>query len=442
MTPRSIAAKGAAYLLSGHNGNASHVLRALHDRNYRIFFAGQGLAATGVWIQNIAMSWLIYRLTDSAWMLGLTAFASQIPNFLLAPAAGVWIDRWPKNKVLIATQTLSFIQSLLLVWLTLSGRIEMWQVLCLSFFTGCVNAFDVPAKHAATAEMMANPDDKQNAIAINSITYNTARMLGPSLAGILIPLIGEGLCFLLNSVSYFIAVVSLLLLRIRQESVKQCQENVFQRFQEGFTYTFGQKPLRSILLLLGIVSLTAAPYTVLLPVFVTKYISGGAGTLGYLMAVAGLGSLFGAAWLATRPTFFGFDKLVAAAAALIGTSLVAFMAARNLWLCTLLMFCLGLGFVIQIVASNTLLQSMVDNSLRGRIMSFYTMILIGIGPIGSLLAGALVSRFGVISTFVAGGICCIAGAVLFYRNIPAFRKQACPIYVKAGTLSSYDQCRF
>ncbi len=429
-------------MVSIHNVNAKHMLRALYDRNYRIFVTGQGLSAIGIWIQNVAMSWLIYRLTGSAWMLGLAAFTSQIPNFMLAPVAGVWIDRWPKHRVLTMTQALSLIQSLLLVWLTLTGRIEMWQILSLSLFSGCINAFDVPARHAATAEMMAKPSDKQNAIAINSITYNTARMLGPSLAGILIPLIGEEICFLLNSVSYCISVLSLLLLKFKQGTPERRHENISQLFREGFDYTFGQRPLRNILLLLGIVSLTAGPYAVLLPVFVTQYLTGGAGTLGYLMAMSGFGSLIGAAFLTARSTFFGFDKLVAAAAALIGISLVSFMFARSLWFCTLLMFCLGLGFVLQIVGSNTLLQSMVDDSLRGRIMSFYTMILMGIGPIGSLLAGALVNRFGVVFTFVAGGICCIIGALLFFRNISTFRKQACPIYVKAGTLSSYDQCRF
>lgn len=429
-------------MLSIRNINARHMLRSLYERNYRIFFVGQGLSGIGTWTQNIAMSWLVYRLTDSAWMLGLTAFMGQIPNFMLAPVAGVWIDRRPKNRVLLMTQILSLIQSLLLAWFTLSGRIEIWQVLCLSFFLGCINAVDVPARHAVIVELTTEPDNKQNAIAINSVTYNTARLLGPAVAGILVPLLGEGVCFLLNGLSYFISVLSLLLLKITPATAARRRENVLQCFREGFSYTFGQKPLRDLLLLLGIVSLTAAPYAVLLPVFITKHLAGEAGIFGYLMAVSGFGSLAGAAFLASRSTFFGLDRLVAAAAALIGVSLAGFMFAYSLWFCTLLMLGLGVGFALHIVGGNMLLQSMVDDSLRGRVMSFYTMILMGVGPAGNLLAGAAVNRFGVVATFVMGGICCIVSALLFFHNISMFRKQACPIYVKAGTLSSHDQCRF
>lgn len=422
--------------------HAKTMLRALCDRNYRIFFAGQGLSGIGTWTQNIAMSWLIYRITDSAWMLGLVAFMSQIPNFMLAPVAGIWIDRWPKYRILIITQVLSLIQALLLAWLTLSGRIKIDHVLFLSLFLGSINAFDVPARHAITAEMMKNPSDKQNAIAINSISYNAARLLGPSLAGILIPLIGEGFCFLLNGASYFVSIVSLLLLKVKQTTGEGRHENLVKCFKEGFWYTFGQKPLRNILLLLGLVSLTAMPYTVLLPIFVTKFLVGDARMLGYLMAVSGFGSMVGAAYLATRSTFQGLDKMVAFATALIGFSLVSFVFIHSLWLCMILMFCLGVGFLLQIVGSNTLLQSMVDDSLRGRIMSFYTMVLMGVAPIGNLLAGYLVNKFGLVPTFVGGGVCCIIGALFFIKNISIFRRQACPIYVKSGSLDSYDQCRF
>lgn len=418
------------------------MIRALYNRNYRVFFIGQGLSAAGTWTQNIAMSWLIYRLTDSAWMLGLVAFASQIPNFLLAPVAGVWVDRLPKQRVLIATQILSLIQALALTILTLAGNIEIWHILSLSLFLGCINAIDVPARHAMTVQMVTKQEDKHNALALNSVTYNMARLLGPTAAGILIPIIGEGLCFLLNSMSYLVSILSLAVLKIKENQRPVCQDNVFQSFIEGYSYTFGQLPLRNILLLLGVVSLTGIPYVVLLPIFAAQNLAGGAGTLGLLMAISGFGSVVGALFLASRLTFLGLDKLLAVASALIGISLTCFVFASTVWFSSILMFCLGIGFILQIVGSNTLLQSMVDDSLRGRVMSFYTMILMGVGPFGSLLSGALASKIGVVYTLTAGGICCLAGAALFIKNISVFRIKACPIYVQAGSLSSHDECRF
>lgn len=420
----------------------SNIIKALYNRNYRIFFAGQGLSIIGTWTQNIALSWLSYRLTDSALMLGLVAFAGQIPNFVLAPFAGVWIDQQGKRRVLIVTQLLSLLQAALLSWLTLRNIIGIEHILLLSLSLGCVNAFDVPARHAISVEMMDTQEERQNAIALNSVTYNMARLLGPSVAGIIIPLIGEGYCFLLNVGSYCISIVSLVALQFKIVSTKQNHTNMFENFKEGYTYTFKQLPLRNILVLLGIISLTAMPYTVLMPVFVTKNLGASAGTMGFLMAVSGCGSLLAALVIAGRSEFQGLEKLLVVAATTIGLALISFMIPASMWLSAVLMFILGIGFLIQIVGSNTLLQCMVDDTMRGRVMSFYTMILMGIGPIGSLLAGFLTSQIGVVYTMAAGGVCALAGAFYFGRHLSVFRVQACPIYVRSGSLSSQDECRF
>lgn len=420
----------------------SNIIKALYNRNYRIFFTGQGLSIIGTWMQNVALSWLIFRLTDSPFMLGLVAFMGQIPNFVLAPFAGVWIDRLGKRAVLIITQILSLLQATLLAYLTLSSQIGIDHILILSLFLGCVNAFDVPARNAFSVEMMDTQEERQNAIALNSVTYNMARLLGPSAAGILIPLIGEGYCFVLNVASYFISILSLLALKLSANSQAKRHSNMLAHFQEGYRYTFNQLPLRNILILLGIISLSAMPYTVLLPVFVSQHLNASAGTLGFLMAVSGCGSLLAAIGIASRSEFQGLEKLLVVAATIIGVGLMAFLLPGNLWLAAVLMFILGVGFLIQVVGSNTLLQCMVDDSMRGRVMSFYTMTLMGIGPIGSLLAGWLASEIGAVYTMAIGGVCSIAGAVFFARRLSVFRIQACPIYVQSGSLSSRDECRF
>ncbi len=419
-----------------------NIIKALYNRNYRIFFAGQGLSIIGTWMQNVALSWLIFRLTDSAFMLGLVAFTGQIPSFVLAPFGGVWIDRMGKRTVLLLTQIFSLMQAALLAWLTLAGRVGIDHIILLSLFLGCINAFDVPARNAISVEMMDTQEERQNAIALNSVTYNMARLLGPSAAGLLIPLIGEGYCFVLNVASYFISIISLLVLKLHADSSSQRHANMLEHFQEGYTYTFKQLPLRNILILLGIISLTAMPYTVLLPVFVAEYLGGSAGTLGFLMAVSGGGSLLAAVGIACRTEFQGLEKLLVVAATTIGVGLLGFMLPGNLWLIAMLMFVLGVGFLIQIVGSNTLLQCMVADSMRGRVMSFYTMTLMGIGPIGSLLAGMLASEIGVSYTLVIGGICSLAGAAFFARHLSVFRLQACPIYVQSGSLASRDECHF
>ncbi len=420
----------------------SRLWRALKNGNYRRFFVGQGVSAIGTWAQNIAMSWLVFQLTGSGWMLGVIAFLSQIPNFFLSPVAGVLVDRWPKQKVLVITQSLSFIQAGVLTLLTFNQLLATWHLLALSLVLGCVNAFDVPARHAITAELIDNKDDKTNAIALNSISYNIARFVGPSVAGVLIPSVGEGVCFLLNTIGYFFAVLSLVSLRPRILAASRQRENFFACFKQGYRYTFGQFPLKLVLMLLGVVSLMGTPYIVLLPIYVTQNLHSGAEQLGLLMAVAGLGSLVGAMFLAARASFQGLEKLLAIAGALIGAGmmLLAFTAAVHVSLVA--MAVIGLGLIFAIVGGSTLLQCMVDDAMRARVMSFYTMTVMGIGPVGSLLAGGLAQSIGTAYTLLACGVACLCGAAYFFANISAFRVQACPIYVNSGNLDSVEQCNF
>jgi MFS family permease len=423
-------------------GQGPQLLRSLKNRNYFIFFTGQGIAAIGMWTQNIAMSWLVFRLTDSAWMLGMIAFLSQIPSFFLAPFAGVLVDRWIKRRVLVASQILGMIHAGTLTVLTFTGALEVWHLLLLSFTLGCVNAFDLPARHAITAELVDTKEEKTNAIALNSVSYNIARLLGPSLGGILIPLVGEGVCFLLNTTGYLMAVISLLLLKPRVTGGAVTETGFWQGFREGHQYTFGQLPLRLILQLLGTVALLAIPYTVLLPVYVVQELQAGANWLGFLMGAAGVGSLIGAIVIARRTSFQGLEKMIAIAAVLIGTGLIALSYSKMVYISLVIQFVIGLGMIFAIVGGSTLLQCMVDDSLRARVMSFYTMTIMGITPIGSLIAGSLAQTIGTANTMLIAGIACLIGTAYFVAHISAFRVQACPIYVNSGNLNSMDECRY
>jgi MFS family permease len=420
----------------------SNVLRTLKNRNYLLLFMGQGISAVGTWTQNIAMSWLLFRMTDSAWMLGIIAFLSQIPSFFLAPIAGVWVDRWSKRKVLLVTQLLSLLQAGVLTILTIKGAIASWELLILSFLLGCVNSLDLPARHAITPELIDGQEDKANAIALNSVMYNIARLVGPALAGILIPIIGEAMCFLLNAVSYLFAIITLVYIRPRIGKQDAKQSNFWKGFKEGYYYTFGQLPLRLIISFLAVISLMGMPYTVLLPVYVVQDLHLGADWLGFFMATSGLGSLFGAILLTGRDSFQGLEKLLCVAGLLIGAGLCILFLVKLVYATFFSMFFIGLGLIFAIVGSNTLLQSMADDSLRARVMSFYTMAFMGIGPIGSLVAGAFAQRFGVSVTILVGGIACLLGSLYFLKYLKVFRVQACPIYVNSGNLESMEQCRY
>lgn len=411
------------------------MVRALRHRNYRLFFSGQSLSLIGTWMTRIATSWLVYRLTGSALLLGLVGFAGQIPSFLLAPVAGVLIDRWNRHRLLVATQILAMAQSAALAALALTGVINIWHVLFLSLFQGAINAFDMPARQAFVVEMVEKREDLGNAIALNSSMVNAARLLGPSIGGILITAVGEGWCFFWDAVSYLAVIASLLLMRITpRPRPAQAGSRVLAGLREGWAYVSGSPPIRSILLLLALVSLVGMPYTVLMPVFASKVLHGGPHTLGFLMAATGVGALSGAVFLANRRSVLGLGKILPLMAGVFGAGLIGFSLSRTLWLSIPLLFVTGLGFMVQMAASNTLLQTLVEDDKRGRVMSFYTMAFMGTAPFGSLLAGSLAARIGAPRTLLLGGVGCIAAAVWFATLLPRLRVLVRPIYVQMGIL--------
>lgn len=410
-------------------------LRALGHRNYRLFFGGQGISLIGTWLTRVATSWLVYRLTNSVFLLGLVGFAGQIPTFLLAPLAGVLADRWNRHRILVVTQTLSMFQSLALAFLALTGVITVWQIIILSVFQGLINAFDTPARQSFVVEMVEEKEDLPNAIALNSAMFNSARLIGPSLAGILIATVGEGICFLLDGISYLAVIASLLAMKIGPKKINGLNSPFWHGLKEGFNYAFGFVPIRSVLLLLALMSLVGMPYTVLMPVFARDILGGGPHTLGYLMAAAGAGALCGAIYLASRKSVRGLGKVIVAAASCFGIGLIAFSFSRVLWLSLPLMTVTGFGMIAQMASSNTILQTIAEDDKRGRVMSFYTMAFMGMAPLGSLLAGALASQIGAPHTLMIGGICCLMGAGMFARKLPAIREMVRPIYAKKGIIT-------
>lgn len=410
------------------------IWRALRHPNYRLFFAGQSVSLVGTWVTRVAQSWLVYRLTGSAAMLGIVGFAGQIPTFVLSPFAGVWVDRLDRYRVLVVTQVLAMLQSLALAALALTGTIEVWHVLALGAFQGVINAFDTPARQAFLVEMVDDRADLPNAIALNSSMVNGARLVGPSVAGIVIAAVGEGWCFLADGVSYVAVIASLLAMKVTRKEPARSGKRVLQELAEGFRYAFGFAPIRALLLLLALVSLMGMPYTVLMPVVADRTLHGGANTLGFLMGASGVGALAGALYLASRRSVLGLGKVVPRSAALFGAGLIAFGLSRSVALSLLILPLAGAGFMVQMAASNTIIQTVVREEMRGRVMAFYTMAFMGTAPFGSLLAGALAARVGAPRTIMLGGAACIAGAALFARTLPRLRRLARPVYVERGIL--------
>lgn len=411
------------------------MLRSLGHRNYKLFFSGQSVSLIGTWMTRIATSWLVYRLTGSEMLLGVVGFAGQMPSFILAPFAGVLVDRWNRHHLLIATQVLAMLQSIALGVLALTGIITIWQIIVLSIIQGVINAFDMPARQAFVVEMVEKREDLANAIALNSSMVNAARLVGPSVGGIIIAAVGEGWCFTLDGISYLAVIASLLAMKIKPHAVRTGKEaNTVQQLREGWSYAFGFHPIRHILLLLAIVSLVGMPYTVLMPVFANEILHGGPNTLGLLMAASGVGALSGAIFLAARKTVLGLGKFIPLMAGAFGAGLIAFSFSRALWLSLLLMVITGLGFMVQMAVSNTVLQTIVDEDKRGRVMSFYTMAFMGTAPFGSLLAGSVAERIGAPYTLMLGGLGCIFGALWFANSLPALRRDIRPIYVRIGII--------
>jgi MFS family permease len=413
-------------------------IRALRHRNFKLFFGGQIISLVGTWMQRIAMGWLVYRLTNSPFMLGAVGFAGQIPTFLLAPLGGVFADRWDRRRVLVVTQTLAMVQALLLSVLVLTGTVVIWHIFVLSMFLGIVNAWDMPVRQSFMIEMVEKKEDLSNAIALNSSMVNSARLLGPSLAGILIAGVGEGTCFLLNGISYLAVIAALLAMNVTAKASPRQGTRVWSGLTEGFHYAFGFAPIWSLLLLLALVSLMGMPYAVLMPIFAKEILHGGPHTLGFLMGASGVGALAGAVYLASRKSVLGLGKIISIAASIFGLGLIAFSLSRLLELSLIMMMVTGFGMIVAMAASNTVLQTIVEDDKRGRIMSFYTMAFMGMAPFGSLLAGFLASRMGAPDTLLLGGITCLLGAAVFATRLRALRKLVRPIYVKAGIIPEIE----
>jgi len=415
-------------------GEIYRALRALRHRNFRLFFGGQSISLIGTWMTRIATAWLVYRLTGSAWLLGIVGFAGQIPTFLLAPFAGVWVDRLNRRQVLVVTQALAMGQSLALAALTLSHRITVTEIIILSVFQGFINAFDMPGRQAFLVEMIEGREDLGNAIALNSSMVTMARLIGPSLAGLVIAGFGEGYCFLIDGISYIAVIISLLMMRLPQFLEKPPLVSMMAQLKEGWIYVSKFAPVRTILLLFAVISLMGMPVTVLMPIFAAQILHGGAHTLGFLMGALGAGALVGAIMLAFRKSVLGLGRVIAVSSALFGVGLIAFGLSRIEWLSMTLMVVTGFGMMQQMAASNTIIQTVVPEDMRGRTMSYYTMAFVGMAPFGSLLAGALANLASAPTTLVITGAFCVAAAGWFASQLPMIRRHIRPVYRELGIL--------
>jgi MFS family permease len=416
----------------------SHAWRALRHRNFQLFFFGQGISVIGNWMTKLATSWLVYRLTHSVLLLGIVSFAGQIVSFALGPFAGVWVERLNRRKLLVATQAAAAVQSLALAALTLAHRINLWEIIALTALQGMINAFDMPGRQSFLVQMVDDRNDLSNAIAINSSMANGARLVGPALAGLVIGAFGEGWCFLIDGLSYFAVIASLLLMRINATQLQRHTTTMLEQMREGWDYVRTFRPIRSILLLFSLISLMGYSYAVLLPVFAAQVLQGGATTLGWLTGASGVGALISALSLAVRKSVVGLARMVQIAAATLGTALILFGFSHTLWLSLLLMVFVGFGLMQCAAASNTIIQSLVTEDKRARVMSYYTMAFFGASPFGSLLAGALAHRIGAPHTVMVTGTFCIAGALWFTLELPKVRAVMQPIYQQMGLLPTSD----
>jgi MFS family permease len=411
-------------------------MRALTHRNFQLFFSGQLISLIGTWMQTVAQSWLVYRITKSSLLLGSVGFASQIPVFLVAPIGGMVADRVNRHRVVIATQTASMILAFILAALTLMNIVTVPEIFVLAALLGVVNAFDIPGRQSFLVDMVGR-EDLMNAIALNSSMFNGARVIGPAVAGILVAKIGEGWCFFANGVSYVAVIIGLLLMKIECARRSKSDSPVAD-IVEGFRWASQTGPIRMLLLLLGLVSLVGMPYTVLMPVFADRILHGGASgvaaflhakdpgavRLGVLMGATGVGALLGALTLALRSGVRGLGRLIVITCAGFGLSLIVFAASKNFWLSATLLVPVGFCIMLQMACSNTLIQTMVPDILRGRVMSVYSMMFMGMAPFGALLGGAIADRLGAPVTVALGGAASIVGAILFGRKLPVFRGEA------------------
>ena len=411
-----------------------HLTRALQHRNYRLFFSGQTVSLIGTWITRIATSWLVYRLTGSVFLLGIVGFFGQIPTLVLAPFAGVLVDRWDRHRILLVTQFLSMLQSVALAVLTFAGVITVAHILILQVVQGVINAFDTPARQAFVVEMVEDRSHLSNAIALNSSMVNASRIIGPSIGGVLIAAFGEGWCFALDAISYVAVIASLLAMRVEKRPARVSETRALQELKAGFRYVTRFAPVRDSLLLLALVATMGMPYTVLMPAIAATVLHGGPHTLGLLMTSVGVGALAGAFYLAARTSVLGLGRAMVIATITFGVGLVAFSFSRILWVSVLLLPFVGGGMMVEMAATNTIIQTIVSDEMRGRVMAFFTMAFLGTAPLGSLMAGFVAARIGPMNTVMIGGVACVIGGIIFAFRLPILRAHVRPIYIERGIL--------
>lgn len=406
------------------------IFRSFQYRNYRLFFFGQSISLIGTWMQRIALPWLVYQISGSVLLLGIVSFAGQIPTFIMSPFAGVFTDRWNRYHVLIVTQILAMFQAIALTVLFYSDLIKIWNIIGLSILLGTINAFDVPSRHSFVIDVVGKKEDMGNAIGLNSLMINGARLVGPSIAGILLVTEGEGVCFMINAVSYLFVIASLLVMRLDNRSTKKKDLHMFKELREGVSYALGFTPIKYLIFLLAFISLIAMPFSVLMPVFAKEILLGDSHTFGFLMGGTGIGALLVGIYLASKRTILRLGSIVPFAAGILGIGLVSLSLSRAFYLSLLLMVITGLGMMLLTASSNIVLQTVVDDDKRGRVMSFYTMAILGTAPFGSLLTGWLAKVIGAPYTILLGGIMCLTGALLFYQKLPELKRKVKSIYDK------------
>ncbi len=416
---------------AANQGRIWQALRALRHRNFQLFFSGQFLSLIGTWMQTVAQAWLVYRLTGSSLLLGAVGFASQVPVFLVAPIGGTIADRHDRQRLVIATQTVSMILAFILAGVTLTHVVQVWHIFVLAALLGVVNAFDIPARQAFLVDMVGK-EDLMNAIALNSSMFNGARIVGPAVAGILVAAVGEGWCFLVNAVSYLAVIAGLLMMRVPSFEALARTASTLENIVEGFQYVRQTGPIKALLLLVGLVSLVGMPYAVLMPIFADPILHSGARGLGLLMGATGVGALLGALMLAAKRGLRGLGKWVATSSIGFGAALILFAFSKWFWVSMLALLPVGFAMMVQMAASNTLIQAMVRDELRGRVMALYSMMFMGMAPLGALFAGAVAQHLGAPITLAVGGAACIGGSAIFAARLPGWRTEVRQLIIAQG----------
>lgn len=410
------------------------LLRSLRYRNFRLFFIGQGVSLIGTWMQSVATSWLVYRMTHSEFMLGLVAFAGQVPILFISPFAGVLGDRVNRRHILIAVQVLAMMQAFTLAAFTLAGAIQVWQIALLALVLGISNAFEMPSRQAFVIEMIENKADLGNAIALNSGIFNGSRLIGPAIAGVVVALAGEGVCFTLNGASYIAALAALVMMKIPARQDDRKGSRLLAEMKDGLVYAFGFRPIRDLIATVALISLVAMSFPVILPIFAGSVLHGDSNTYGFLVAATGAGALSGVVFLAMRKSVLGLGRIISASLVIFGATLVAFSFSRSVALSTCILVLTGFGMITTMASCNTMVQTLVDEDKRGRVMSFYVMAVMGTAPLGSIITGSVSAAIGAPDTVCYGGILCILGGIVFALRLPSLRKIVRPIYRKMGVI--------